>query len=126
MPDIDDNRKQPTQELVRGSATRKQRLETADIGVWLIGTNGWPRWNVSALMVSAPARAAEMDMKAVRKAIQEAGLIPALKSITALLTGDKRWLNTRPPLANANAEIGEQLCARFPALLPGAATSDLV
>jgi hypothetical protein len=60
MPDIDDNRKQPTQELVRGSATRRQRLDTVDIGVWLIGTNGWSRWDVSTLMVAAQARAAKL------------------------------------------------------------------
>jgi len=43
----------------------------------------------------------------IRQSVQQAGLIRALKSIKAHQTGDRRWLNTRAPLLNAEAAIGE-------------------
>ena len=45
----------------------------------------------------------------IRKSIQTAGLIPALKSIKAAQTGEKRWLNLRPPLSQADPSVGESL-----------------
>jgi 4-hydroxy-tetrahydrodipicolinate synthase len=57
-------------------------------------------------------RGVEQEMPrltAIRNALQSAGLIPALKSIKAAQTGDKRWLNLRAPLLNADPAIGQQL-----------------
>lgn len=44
-----------------------------------------------------------------RKAIQDGGLIPALKSLKAHLSGDARWLTLRPPLENADPSLGPEL-----------------
>lgn len=49
------------------------------------------------------------SLNAVHAAIQSAGLIPALKSMKAHITGDQRWLNTRAPLLNADAALGPKL-----------------
>ena len=63
---------------------------------------------------SRDREAIEVEMPSLiklRLAVQAAGLIPALKSIKAHVTGDQRWLNTRAPLLNANAVIGKELAA---------------
>ena len=63
---------------------------------------------------SQDCEAIEVEMPSLiklRLAVQAAGLIPALKSIKAHVTGDQRWLNTRAPLLNANAVIGKELAA---------------
>jgi 4-hydroxy-tetrahydrodipicolinate synthase len=53
---------------------------------------------------------AEMpSLNKLRLAVQAAGLIPALKSMKAHMTGDQRWLNTRAPFLNADAAVGEEL-----------------
>jgi len=53
---------------------------------------------------------AEMpSLNRLRTAVQTAGLKPALKSTKAHLTGEKRWLNTRAPLLNAERSIGKEL-----------------
>ncbi len=44
-----------------------------------------------------------------RKAIQDGGLIPALKSLKAHLSEDARWLTLRPPLENADPAMGPKL-----------------
>lgn len=49
-----------------------------------------------------------------RKAIQDGGLIPALKSLKAHQTGDERWLNLRPPLDNADPALGPELAGTLP------------
>ncbi len=49
------------------------------------------------------------SMNKLRLAVQAAGLIPALKSMKSHMTGDRRWLNTRAPLLNAEASIGKEL-----------------
>lgn len=49
-----------------------------------------------------------------RKAIQDGGLIPALKALKAHQTGDKRWLTLRPPLENADPALGPILAATLP------------
>ena len=46
-----------------------------------------------------------------RKAVQDGGLIPALKALKAYQSGDARWLNLRPPLENADPALGERLAA---------------
>jgi 4-hydroxy-tetrahydrodipicolinate synthase len=45
-----------------------------------------------------------------RKAVQAAGLIPALKAMMAHASGDSRWLNLRAPNANGDPAIGSRLC----------------
>ena len=52
-------------------------------------------------------------LNAIRTTIQQAGLIPALKSIKAAQTGDARWLNTRAPLLSADPAIGQKIVAEF-------------
>jgi 4-hydroxy-tetrahydrodipicolinate synthase len=67
---------------------------------------------VFALCEIADWRAVKQEMPrltAIRNAVQSAGLIPALKSIKAAQTGEKRWLNLRAPLLNADAATGRQL-----------------
>lgn len=44
-----------------------------------------------------------------RKAVQDGGLIPALKALKAYQSGDARWLNLRPPLESADPALGERL-----------------
>lgn len=46
-----------------------------------------------------------------REAIQAAGLIPALKSLKAHQTGDRRWLTLRPPLEDADPALGPRIAA---------------
>jgi 4-hydroxy-tetrahydrodipicolinate synthase len=56
---------------------------------------------------------AELDaaIKAFRKVIQDAGLIPAMKAVLAVKSGDRRWLNLRAPHENAMLENGQALLA---------------
>jgi len=52
---------------------------------------------------------ADAAIKAFRKVIQDAGLIPAMKAVLAVKSGDKRWLNLRAPHENATLESGQAL-----------------
>ncbi|TIP36199.1 MAG: dihydrodipicolinate synthase family protein, partial [Mesorhizobium sp.] len=54
---------------------------------------------------------AEAAVKAFRKVIQDAGLIPAMKAVLAVKSGDRRWLNLRAPHENATLENGQALIA---------------
>lgn len=54
---------------------------------------------------------ADAAIKAFRKIVQDAGLIPAMKAVLAVRSGDKRWLNLRAPHENATIENGEALLA---------------
>ena len=54
---------------------------------------------------------ADAAIKAFRKVIQDAGLIPAMKAVLAVRSGDRRWLNLRAPHENATLENGERLLA---------------
>jgi 4-hydroxy-tetrahydrodipicolinate synthase len=54
---------------------------------------------------------ADVAIKAFRKTIQDAGLIPAMKAVLAVRSGDRRWLNLRAPHENATLEGGEALLA---------------
>jgi 4-hydroxy-tetrahydrodipicolinate synthase len=54
---------------------------------------------------------ADAAIKAFRKIIQDAGLIPAMKAVLAVRSGDRRWLNLRAPHENATLESGEKLLA---------------
>lgn len=50
-------------------------------------------------------------INAHRQAVQQGGLIPALKAFKAQQTGDARWLNLRAPLENAEPGLGAELVA---------------
>jgi len=52
---------------------------------------------------------ADTAVKAFRKVIQDAGLIPAMKAVLAVKSGDRRWLNLRAPHENATLESGKAL-----------------
>ncbi|ANT50320.1 dihydrodipicolinate synthase family protein [Mesorhizobium amorphae] len=52
---------------------------------------------------------ADAAIKAFRKVIQDAGLIPAMKAVLAVRSGDRRWVNLRAPHENATLESGEKL-----------------
>ena len=60
------------------------------------------------------AEAALTPINLHREAIQEGGLIPALKALKAHRTGDARWLNLRPPLENAESAAGEAIVRTLP------------
>lgn len=49
------------------------------------------------------------QIEAHRLAVQNAGLIPALKSMMAADSGDQRWLNLRAPMNRAEPQIGLQI-----------------
>jgi len=55
------------------------------------------------------AQALEAAVNRHRTAIQDAGLIPGLKSLKAHQSGDERWLNLRPPLEPADPALGPDL-----------------
>lgn len=57
--------------------------------------------------------AADAAMKAFRKTVQDAGLIPAMKAVLAVRSGDDRWLNLRAPHIHTTAEKGTALLARL-------------
>jgi len=59
----------------------------------------------------AGADVAEQDrqMNQFRSAVQNADLIPAMKSVLALQSGDARWLNLRAPLLDAKIETAHKL-----------------
>lgn len=48
-------------------------------------------------------------LEAHRSALQKAGLIAGLKSLKAHQSGDKRWLNLRPPHESADPAVGPLL-----------------
>jgi 4-hydroxy-tetrahydrodipicolinate synthase len=54
---------------------------------------------------------ADAAIKAFRKIIQDAGLIPAMKAVLAIRSGDRRWLNLRAPHENARLENGQAVLA---------------
>jgi len=58
---------------------------------------------------TAQAAALEPAINRHRKAIEAAGLIPALKSLKAFQSGDARWLNLRAPLEAADPAVGAAL-----------------
>ena len=68
-------------------------------------TAGWPK---------TPNRLQE-DLNRSRAATKEYAPIPALKQILATRTGDRTWLNLRPPLVNLNEAQAAELLAKFAA-----------
>lgn len=62
-----------------------------------------------AAVSGADVTEANVAVKAFRKVIQDAGLIPAMKAILAVRSGDTRWLNLRAPHENATLAQGEAL-----------------
>lgn len=59
---------------------------------------------------------ADATVKAFRKAVQDAGLIPSMKALLAVRSGDKRWLNLRAPHENTTEAAGEALLATLGSL----------
>lgn len=59
----------------------------------------------------AKCSALEPDLIKHRRAVQDVGFIPALKSMFACATGNKTWLNTRPPMDDADPSLGRRLNA---------------
>jgi len=57
------------------------------------------------------AAALESAVNRHRRALESAGLIPALKALKAHQSGDDRWLNLRPPLEPADPSAGPGLDA---------------
>lgn len=70
---------------------------------------------------SAEAPQLQAQLNAVRLAVQSRGLIPAGKAVLAARYGDSTWLNVRPPLLPASAEVQAELAAEA-ALAPLIAT----
>lgn len=59
---------------------------------------------------------ADAAVKTFRKAVQDAGLIPSMKALLAMRSGDKRWLNLRAPHENTTEAAGEALLATLGSL----------
>jgi 4-hydroxy-tetrahydrodipicolinate synthase len=59
---------------------------------------------------------ADAAVKTFRKAVQDAGLIPSMKALLAVRSGDKRWLNLRAPHENPTEAVGEALLATLGSL----------
>jgi 4-hydroxy-tetrahydrodipicolinate synthase len=57
--------------------------------------------------------AADSAIKAFRKIVQDAGLVPPMKAALAVRSGDKRWLRLRAPLRDGTAEEGSHLLAHL-------------
>jgi 4-hydroxy-tetrahydrodipicolinate synthase len=57
----------------------------------------------------AQAKALQPNIDAHRGAVQNGGLIPALKSMMAAASGDARWLNLRAPQNNVDAQVGQKI-----------------
>lgn len=57
--------------------------------------------------------ALEPGMNKHRQAVQDAGFIPALKSMFADATGNDAWLVTRPPMDDADPSLGQRLNAEL-------------
>lgn len=60
--------------------------------------------------------AAERRMTAIREAVQRAGLIAGIKAVLAVGSGDRRWLNLRPPHRDADWATGEALATDIAAV----------
>ena len=54
-------------------------------------------------------KVADANIKAFRKTVQDAGLIPGMKAVLAVARREPRWLNLRAPHLNATREMGEAL-----------------
>lgn len=57
------------------------------------------------------ARALHEDVKRFRLLLQDYAPIPAQKRLLAIMTGDARWANVRPPLSKMHDEQGRELAA---------------
>ena len=68
------------------------------------------------------ARALHDQVVQFRKIVEGLGPIPAQKRLLAIATGDSRWANVRPPLAEMSQAEGGAIATRleeeFPGLLP--------
>ena len=66
-----------------------------------------------AAIAGSDVSAADSAIKAFRKTVQDAGLVPPMKAALAVRSGDKRWLRLRAPLRDATAEEGAALLAQL-------------
>jgi 4-hydroxy-tetrahydrodipicolinate synthase len=57
------------------------------------------------------ARELHVEVKRFRLLLQDYAPIPAQKRLLAIMTGDKRWTNVRPPLSEMPEEQGRELAA---------------
>ncbi len=64
-------------------------------------------------IVGSDVGAADSAIKAFRKTVQDAGLVPPMKAALAVRSGDKRWLKLRAPLRDATIEKGSALLAQL-------------
>ena len=55
----------------------------------------------------------QQDVRRFRLLLQEHAPIPAQKRLLALMTGDERWSNVRPPLVEMPVEQGRDLLSRL-------------
>ncbi|MGB0608573.1 MAG: dihydrodipicolinate synthase family protein [Paracoccaceae bacterium] len=60
---------------------------------------------------NSEAKTQQPGLETHRKAAQKEGLISGLKSLLAHRYNEKRWLNLRPPLMNADPSAGSRLAA---------------
>jgi 4-hydroxy-tetrahydrodipicolinate synthase len=58
---------------------------------------------------SEAARKLHQNVKRFRLLVQDYAPIPAQKRLLALMSGDERWANVRPPLTEMSQEQGEEL-----------------
>ncbi len=56
---------------------------------------------------------ADAAIRAFRKTVEDAGLVPAMKALLAIRSGDKRWFKLRAPLRDGTAEQGSALLAQL-------------
>jgi 4-hydroxy-tetrahydrodipicolinate synthase len=60
------------------------------------------------------AEALQGRLTELRALIEAYPMIPALKRVTAELTGDEDWRNLRPPLSALDEARAEELLSRLP------------
>jgi len=60
----------------------------------------------------------------VCKLVTDVPFVPAIKAMLAEQTGDRRWLNVRPPLVAASEVEQRRLVAAVKALAPAAMAAD--
>ena len=65
--------------------------------------------------LAANADQVQEELNRYREATKEYAAIAALKQIMAARTGDRTWLNLRPPLANLRESAAQELLAKFAA-----------
>ena len=73
--------------------------------------------NAAAIRAVFDETADDAGIQTVRKAVQSAGLIPAMKAMVAQRWSDDIWLNLMPPLHDATPETGTALLNELGSLM---------